>query len=96
MDTLDAALKAADYVTRVGEAMKGRQGAASARDAALRLGVSLRAAQGALKELSSSGACQLRRDGRTVEYVVEDTVFSEPTQRLAAERLRGLAASPRA
>jgi DNA-binding transcriptional ArsR family regulator len=69
------------------------RGAASARDAALRLGVSLRAAQGALKELSSAGACQLRRDGRTVEYVVEDTVFSEPTQRLAAEGLRHLAAS---
>jgi hypothetical protein len=71
------------------------RGAASARDAALRLGVSLRAAQGALKELSSAGACQLRRDGRTVEYVVEDTVFSEPTQRLAAEGLRSLASSLR-
>jgi hypothetical protein len=57
--------------------------------------VSLRAAQGALKELSSAGACQLRRDGRTVEYVVEDTVFSEPTQRLAAEGLRSLASSLR-
>jgi DNA-binding transcriptional regulator YhcF (GntR family) len=67
-----------------------QEGAASARDAARGLGVSLRAAQGALKELSSAGACQTRREGRAVEYVVEDTIFSEPTQRLAAESLASL------
>jgi hypothetical protein len=71
-----------------------QRGAASARDAAQGLGVSLRAAQGALKELAETGACQQRRDGRAVEYVVEDTVFSEPTMRIAASALSSLRNTP--
>jgi hypothetical protein len=53
---------------------------ATARDIAQTLGVSLRAAQAALQELANDGACLVERDGRRVEYRVEDTTFSEPTQ----------------
>jgi hypothetical protein len=67
-----------------------QQGGASARDAAQGLGVSLRAAQGALKELAETGACRQRRDGRAVEYVVEDTIFSDPTSKIAASALSEL------
>ncbi len=62
------------------------RGTASAKDAAQSLGISLRAAQGALAELSTAGACEPRRDGRHVAYVLEDTVFSEPTHQLAVDR----------
>jgi hypothetical protein len=58
------------------------RGGASAREAAGGLGISLRAAQAALKQLAESGACDAVRGGRSVEYVVEDTVFSEPTRKL--------------
>jgi hypothetical protein len=56
-------------------------GRASAKEAAARLGISLRAVQGALNELAGSEACVVERDGRHVTYVVEDSVFSEPTRR---------------
>jgi hypothetical protein len=52
----------------------------TARDIAQTLGVSLRAAQAALQELANDGACLVERDGRRIEYRVEDTTFSEPTQ----------------
>jgi hypothetical protein len=65
-----------------------QRGSASARQAASELGVSLRAVQNALNELGSHGACAALRDGRHVAYVVEDTVFSEPTLRLSVEQLR--------
>jgi tetratricopeptide (TPR) repeat protein len=66
------------------------RGAASARDAAALLGISLRSAQSALSELATSGACDARKDGRSVAYVVEDTIFSEPSKRLVATDLTGL------
>jgi hypothetical protein len=50
----------------------------------------LRAAQAALSELSETGACAAQKDGRSVAYVVEDTVFSEPSLRLVATDLTGL------
>ena len=64
------------------------RGRASARDAAVALGLSLRAVQGALNELAGNHACVIERDGRRVAYVIEDSVFSEPTGRFTA----GLAA----
>jgi len=66
------------------------QGRASAKEAAARLGLSLRAAQGALSELAGSHACVVERDGRSITYAVEDSVFSEPTGRLTrGEALSG-------
>jgi hypothetical protein len=59
------------------------RGRASAKEAAARLGVSLRAAQGALSELAGNHACIVERDGRSITYAVEDSVFSEPTGRLS-------------
>lgn len=61
------------------------QGRASAKEAAERLGLSLRAAQGALSELAGNHACVVERDGRNVTYAVEDSVFSEPTGRLLGQ-----------
>jgi hypothetical protein len=66
------------------------RGPASAKDAAGLLGISLRSAQVALAELATSGACDTKKDGRNVAYVVEDTVFSEPSRRLVASDLTGL------
>jgi hypothetical protein len=60
------------------------RGRASAKQAALGLGVSLRAVQGALTELAEADACVIERHGRHVTYAIEDSVFSEPTQRFAA------------
>jgi DNA-binding transcriptional ArsR family regulator len=61
------------------------RGRASAKEAAARLGLSLRVVQGALNELAGSHACLVERDGRHVTYAVEDSVFSAPTGRLAAD-----------
>jgi hypothetical protein len=58
------------------------RGRASAKEAAARLGLSLRVVQGALNELAGSHGCVVERDGRHVTYAVEDSVFSEPTGRL--------------
>jgi hypothetical protein len=66
------------------------RGSASAKDAAGLLGISLRSAQNALAELAGSGACDSRKQGRNVAYVVEDTIFSEPSRRLVASDLTGL------
>jgi len=57
-----------------------REGASSARDAARALEVPLRTVHRALQQLVAEGACELRKEGRHVEYVVEDTTFSEPTK----------------
>ncbi|MEZ4219915.1 MAG: hypothetical protein R3B13_03230 [Polyangiaceae bacterium] len=66
------------------------KGQASAKEMAKHLGISLRSAQGALAQLSEQGACETQKQGRSVAYVVEDTVFSEPTLRLRADQLTGL------
>jgi hypothetical protein len=57
-----------------------RRGHATAQEVAAECGVSLRAAQATLQQLTSEGACQPERKGRRVEYKVEDTTYSEPTQ----------------
>ncbi|MFL5305791.1 MAG: hypothetical protein ACJ8F1_11290 [Polyangia bacterium] len=61
-------------------------GRATAKEAAARLGVSLRTVQGALSDLAASQACVVERDGRNVSYAIEDSIFSEPTRRLARVR----------
>jgi hypothetical protein len=61
------------------------RGRAGAKDAASASGVSLRTAQGALQELVNQGACNVEKRGRNVVYVVEDSVFSEPSLRLTLE-----------
>ena len=55
------------------------QGPNTAKNAAERLGVPLRTVQAALSELIEGGACRRERRGRNLEYLVEDTTFSEPT-----------------
>lgn len=54
-------------------------GACSAKAAAAAAGLPLRTAQTRLQTLVDEGACAPRRVGRRIEYVVEDTTFSEPT-----------------
>lgn len=56
-----------------------RQPATTAEALASRLGITPRAAQMALRELVSEGACAVRRSGRHVRYQVLDSTFSEPT-----------------
>jgi hypothetical protein len=58
-------------------------GAMSAKDAAQRLGVPLRTVQALLAQLVEEGECHADKNGRRVQYRVEDTTFSEPTQRSA-------------
>lgn len=65
-----------DLVLRTIASLGGR---ASARDAAAALAVPLRTVQAILQRLVDDGACAVERAGRAVEYVVEDTTFSEPT-----------------
>lgn len=55
-------------------------GPKTARETAALLGISLRAVQNVLKDLTHTGACVQFRDGRSLLYRVEDTTFSEPTQ----------------
>ncbi|MEM1416203.1 MAG: hypothetical protein AAGH15_14950 [Myxococcota bacterium] len=57
-----------------------RHGAVTTRQAAKELNVSVRTAQLALRRLLSAGDCVLNRDGRRVEYVVEDTTFVDLTK----------------
>jgi hypothetical protein len=61
-----------------------RQPLATADSIAGRLGITVRAAQMALHDLVSDGACVVRRSGRQVQYQLEDSAFSEPTHRDAA------------
>lgn len=60
-----------------------RDGRLTAAEAATKTGLSVRAAQDALKSLAEGGACTFEKEGRQLTYIVEDTTFSEPTQRLA-------------
>lgn len=55
-------------------------GGVTARDIAGSLGVSVRSAQAALETLLEDGACERKKVGRSVQYVVEDTTFQEPTR----------------
>lgn len=56
-----------------------RHGGVTTRQAADELDVSVRTAQLALRRLLESGDCVLNRDGRRIEYLVEDTTFTAPT-----------------
>gem|GEM_PF-1494548 len=56
-----------------------REGKAKAKDAAQASGLSVRAAQIALKGLIEAGLCTVEKEGKQVLYAVEDTTFSEPT-----------------
>ena len=56
------------------------RGTASARAAADALVVPLRTVQTALAELVAEGHLRVQGKGRSVAYVLEDTVFAEPTQ----------------
>jgi DNA-binding transcriptional ArsR family regulator len=58
-----------------------RQPLATADSIAGRLGITVRAAQMALHDLVSDGACVVRRSGRQILYQLEDSTFSEPTNR---------------
>jgi DNA-binding transcriptional ArsR family regulator len=53
---------------------------ASAKELSERLEIPLRTIQETLQELVEDGACASHKAGRSVEYRVEDTVFSEPTR----------------
>lgn len=78
-------LRTADRVLR----LLAARGSASAKDVARDLAISLRAAQGALSELSERQLCDRQKVGRNVAYVVEDTVFSEPSLRLRLDEVLG-------
>jgi hypothetical protein len=52
----------------------------SAKALSKELGVALRSVQTSLRSLVESGDCLAERNGRAVEYRVEDTTFSEPTR----------------
>jgi hypothetical protein len=52
---------------------------ASAKELAERLEVPLRTVQLALHEMVEDGVCVASKDGRNVEYAVEDTTFCEVT-----------------
>ncbi len=56
-----------------------RQPVATAEGVAARLGITLRAAQLALQQLVSDGACVARRTGRHLEFQLHDSTFREPT-----------------
>ncbi len=56
-----------------------RQPLATADGVAARLGITLRAAQLALQQLVSDGACVARRTGRHLEFQLCDSTFREPT-----------------
>ena len=60
-------------------------GRVTARQIADELRIALRSVQSALGDLVETGACTMEREGRRVEYAVEDTTFYEPSlHRLAA------------
>ncbi len=64
-------------------------GRASAQEIATALGVSARTVQTTLRTLLTDGTCTTVREGRRVEYQLEDTTLSEPT--LSRLHPRGLA-----
>ena len=51
----------------------------TAKQAAEILGMPVRTAQHTLRKLAEDGACRAERDGRRMEYHLEDTTFMEPT-----------------
>jgi DNA-binding transcriptional ArsR family regulator len=55
------------------------RGAVGSDEIASELRLSVRATQSALKQLVEDGALQVERQGRHVQYRVDDTTFSEPT-----------------
>ncbi|MFK7986317.1 MAG: winged helix-turn-helix domain-containing protein [Sandaracinaceae bacterium] len=55
-------------------------GADSAKSIASKLGVPLRTVQMTLKSMVDEGACVAQREGRRVQYAVEDTTFCEITR----------------
>lgn len=56
-----------------------RCGRMSAKDTSQQLGLPLRSAQAALEALVATDACTRERNGRAIEYRVDDTTFQEPT-----------------
>ena len=76
---------------RVLAALARENGAVSAKDLAASLRVPLRTVQLALKQLVDDGAARQQRDGRRVEYLVEDSAFAEPSLTRLARRPRGRA-----
>lgn len=54
--------------------------ALNARAISKLLGISVRSAQSALETLVEEGACRQRKQGRQVEYSIEDTTFQAPTR----------------
>ncbi len=62
-----------------------RSGGSIAKEVAKAVQVPLRTVQRALADLVEEGLCIATPDGRRLEYVVDDTTFSEPT----LHRLRG-------
>ncbi|MEM6957981.1 MAG: HTH domain-containing protein, partial [Myxococcota bacterium] len=54
-------------------------GRASAQEIAVALGVSARTVQNTLRTLLDDGICTSIREGRRIEYRLEDTTLSEPT-----------------
>jgi len=71
---------------RVLAALARGGGAVGAKDLARTLRVPLRTVQLALKRLVEDGAARAQKDGRRVEYVVEDSAFCEPTLSRLARR----------
>lgn len=53
---------------------------ATAKQISRDAGLPLRTVQAELKELVHDGVCATARQGRVVEYIVQDTTFHEPTQ----------------
>jgi DNA-binding transcriptional ArsR family regulator len=68
-----------DQETLVLRHLAQHQGRASAREIAEALGVSSRTVQTVLRGMLDDGVCSSVRDGRRVEYRLEDTTLSEPT-----------------
>lgn len=66
----------------LGVLAEAERAGASAKEVAQATGASLRVVQATLQSLVEDGACQQARGGREVRYRVEDTTYSEPTQRV--------------
>ncbi len=55
---------------------------AAPKDVAVALGIPLRTAQDALRRLMEDGALRSERAARGLQYILEDTTFSEPTRQV--------------
>ena len=64
----------------------GRRASVGTREIAAELRLPVRTIQEALQRLGEEGAIVEQRDGRHIEYAVEDTTFSEATARLRLSR----------